>query len=584
MADFILCRGPASARLARRLQGRLAAAGLSFTLLMEESAYTLLWRTGAEAPQESFWQQVADSWILRSGLFSHRAKAGAAGLAAFLEAFDEAAPGLAETRGQFCLVFKKAERLYLSCDALGTNKIYHNQDQTLFSNLFIAAAEGLANPGLDLQGCYEYVWNGVPSGQRSFFSDLLTLPPANFLMIAPRQPPRLLSLPALALAEDRAAPGETMAAAAGRHLGRLRRLIAGYREAFGDRVNLLFSGGYDSRLLLGLLLEAGLRPRITVYGGAGDRDCRIARQVAEGEGLAFRRVDKSRGPPRAPENPGEELDPGEELLRNYAAFDGWKVTGLFDNGADRADRRAQVADGAAKMNGSLGEIYRNFFYLPDRPYKARDLIWSFYGRNDPRACTARFDLVAYEAELAGALAEAVGARGPWLTRRQVELAYPLFRGRYWTARDVPINQGFGPYLTPFMEPAVIKGTCDLKIAWKSHGRFEGEMIRQLSGRLAAYPSVYGHGFDRPPPLAVVLRAQASYRRPAFVRRFSYRLRQGRPSPRPSYLAPERLAAVMDPAFPYMRALFRLERIHDEEVLNRIATLEFLCQRYQAREP
>ncbi len=88
MADFVLCRGLASAQLARRMQGRLAAAGLSFAPLMEESANTLLWRTGAEAPQESFWRETADSWILRSGLFSHRAKAGAAGLESFFDAFD----------------------------------------------------------------------------------------------------------------------------------------------------------------------------------------------------------------------------------------------------------------------------------------------------------------------------------------------------------------------------------------------------------------------------------------------------------------------------------------------------------------
>ena len=88
----------------------------------------------------------------------------------------------------------------------------------------------------------------------------------------------------------------------------------------------------------------------------------------------------------------------------------------------------------------------------------------------PRAVTARFDAETYKEAIARAIMTALGTDDPRLTRRQVELVYPLFRGRYWTAREVPLNQGFGPYLTPFMEPAVIKGTPDWKIAWKSHGR------------------------------------------------------------------------------------------------------------------
>ena len=108
------------------------------------------------------------------------------------------------------------------------------------------------------------------------------------------------------------------------------------------------------------------------------------------------------------------------------------------------------------------------------------------------------------------------------------------------------------------------------------------MIAQLSPRLAAYPSVYGRPFDRPPSWLARVRAQASYRRPLLLRRLSYRLQQRKPGPMPPYLSAAHLAAVMEPGFPYMRALFKPERVADEEAFNRIATLEFLCQRYQAR--
>jgi asparagine synthase (glutamine-hydrolysing) len=576
MADFALCRGRDAGALARRLLTRLERAGLSFAMLLEDEGSRLLWRCPGEPTQDAFWQQDADNWILRSGLFSHGGAAGAQALQSFFAAFDPAAPDLAGTRGQFTLVLRKAGRLCLLGDALGCNKIYCSDDGRLFSNLFIGVAEGLEAPRLDAQGCYEYVWNGVAGGERSFFCELKSLPPGEATIIADGSGPQQASLPALGLDEDEAEPGETMTAAAARQCERLQALTAVNRRAFGDRVNLLFSGGFDSRLLLALLLDAGMRPRLTVYGRPGDLDRQIAEQVARAEGLDFNPVDKS----QVATPPAETFR--DTLLADYAAFDGWRVTGLFDSGADRLDREAQVAGGRAKMNGSLGEIHRNFFYLPDRPFSARQLVQSFYARYDPRAMTERFDASAYENAIARAIMAAVGASESRLTRRQVELAYPLFRGRYWTAREVPLNQSFGLYLTPFMEPAVIKGTPDWEVAWKNHGLIEAAMIAHLSPRLAAHPSVYERPFDRPPSWSERLRAQASFRRPIWLRRLSYRMQQRRPAPRPAFLSPGHLASVMEPGFPYMRALFRPDSIADAEAFNRVATLEFLAQRYHAR--
>ncbi len=578
MADFLLCRGPEAGALVSRMRDRLGRAGLSFTPLQEDGEISLLWRHGGEAAEDSFWQQDADNWILRSGLFGHRAKAGAGGLESFFAAFDPSAPDLSETRGQFTLVIRKAGRLYLLSDALGTNKIYHDRDQRLFSNLFTDVAEGLEAPSLDPQGCYEYVWNGVPSGDRSFFRELRNLPAGRMAVIEGSESPRQVSLPPLALDEDEGATGETLDEAAARQSDRLLALTEENRQAFGERINLLFSGGYDSRLLLALLLASGIRPRLTVYGRPGDLDREIAGQVAKGEGLDFNPVDKSQVATPPPEAFRDTV------LADYAAFDAWRVTGLFESGADRLDRQAQVAGGWAKMNGSLGEIYRNFFYLPDRPYTAHQVVQAFYSRYDPRVTTARFDAEAYETATAETIMAALGTNDPRLTRRQVELVYPLYRGRYWTAREVPLNQGFGPYLTPFMEPAAIKGAPDWKIAWKNHGWIEAAMIARLSPRLAAYPSVYGRPFDRSPSWLDRLRAQTSYRRPLLLRRFSYRLQQGKPDTMPAFLSPAHLAAVMAPGFPYLRALFKPERIADPDVFNRVATLEFLAQRYQAREP
>src|SRR3546814_5983022 len=99
------------------------------------------------------------------------------------------------------------------------------------------------------------------------------------------------------------------------------------------------------------------------------------------------------------------------------------------------------------------------------------------------------------------------------------------------------------------------------------------MIARLAPRLAAYPSVYGRPFDRAPTLSERLRAEASYRRPLWLRRLSYRLQQRQAGALPYFLSPDRLASVMEAGFPYLRALFRPERIVDPEAFNRMRSEE-----------
>ena len=70
-------------------------------------------------------------------------------------------------------------------------------------------------------------------------------------------------------------------------------------------------------------------------------------------------------------------------------------------------------------------------------------------------------------------------------------------------------------------------------------------------------------------------------RPVWLRRLSYRIQHRKRGVLPPYLSDTHLAAAMEADFPYMRALFKPEKVADEAAFNRIATLEFLCERYHA---
>ena len=571
MSLFVLCRGPRAGALADKVRGRLGALGLPLETLDATTAGTVLHRRSADDGTADYLAGPDGDFILKTGMFSYRSRAGREALSDFLADFDLEAPSLEGTLGQFTLLLCKGGRTALLTDALGVNKVYHNQDFTVLSNAFVGVAESLDGAVVDRQGCYEYAWNGTAFGGRTFLDNVVTLPFGRLALLSGADGIELRGLPAPTVRESTATVC-SFDALVELHLSRLRALMAAYHASFGDGINLSLSGGYDSRLLLALLIEAGIRPRAFVYGSPGRHESEIVRRIAEGESIEFELVDKSTHPRIPPEGYADHL------RRNYGLFDGWKVYGLFDGGADVPDRRMRVAGGRTLMNGSLGEVYRNFFYLSGRRFDVRELVWSFYARYAPKFCTALFDPRAYELGVAEAILAALGGEQARLARESIELVYPLFRGRYWTGRDVAINQGFGPCLFPFLEPSVIVGTCDIPISFKDFGRFESAMIRRISPRIAAYPSSYGHSFGDDPPLAYRAKMQLTHRRPPILRRYSYRLQQTRHQAWPYFLAPDYLSEVIDPGFPFMARYFRVARIADPAVYNRVATMEYVCQR------
>jgi asparagine synthase (glutamine-hydrolysing) len=281
-------------------------------------------------------------------------------------------------------------------------------------------------------------------------------------------------------------------------------------------------------------------------------------------------------------------DPGafvEAVQRDLVAFDGWKVEhGLFDFGIDRNDRLARHLDDQVPLNGSLGEIYRNFSYMPDRRSSTGAVVSTFYSPYDPTAFTSRFDEQQYRAAMQAAMRDAVGAQGDTLMRDQVEELYPKFRGRFWTGRDAQINQRFGTMFFPYLEHSAISNTARMPIRYKDLGYLQGRMIARVNPRLAGYPSDYGFPLDGPRPLKYRMKTFLSTQRPAALRKLSFRLKNQVRQPLGGPLSPTYLSRVIDLGFPIMRYLFRLDHVNSAQQYGLIATLEYLGQRYDLRVP
>jgi hypothetical protein len=509
--------------------------------------------------------QMGSEFAACTGIFFYRGKRLEAGLESLLHDFDGRCFPWVDCRGHYAVILFKAGRLWLASDELGAYKIYRNLEGTLFSSSFSAVRATLPVAIPDVQGIYEYAFNGATFGEKTLLQNVRQQRVGVLYGLTDSGPPKPSSPDARAAAWAHSSVED----AADDYAERLRALFRTYVSSQRSFRTAL-SGGYDSRLILALLLDAGMDPGLYVYGTEHDPDVVVAKEIARGEGLRLRHVDKG-------QLQGDRKGSPE---RAWARFDSWKVDGLFDAGIDDEDRKERAL-GADVLNGSGGECFRNFFYLRDGRFSPEEIVWSFYSQYDPSQVTSRFRPADYTSELAQDMRLALPGepRDEKLNRAQVEALYPLFRVRYWTGRDVGLNQRFGPLLFPFLEPSVFSGTERLAISFKDHGRLEALILRKVSARLARYVSSYGFPFSKDPPLRYRLKMALTLWRPPYLRQFSYRVRaRFRPlRSRPQWFFEALEAAHLNSRLPVMNEFFRVGQISDIDVLNRVATVELVLR-------
>jgi asparagine synthase (glutamine-hydrolysing) len=255
--------------------------------------------------------------------------------------------------------------------------------------------------------------------------------------------------------------------------------------------------------------------------------------------------------------------------------------GLFDNGGHAAARDARHRDGALAASGGCGEVYRNFFYLPDRPLTASAVTRSFFARFDHRDASEAFDetafLLATEDKILAAI-QRQGDRLP-LPRCAVEEIYPRVRGRALFGREISLEARYGAYMMPFLDHLVAGEAVALPLALKGTGVFEALLLNAVDPALARHPSVYGHHFAAPPGIRHRLSEWLTCIRPIWLRQRSYAIQRRLRSMSDEHggiFSPEFMGRVIDFGFPAMRPYFRVERITDRGLWRRVACMEYLA--------
>jgi asparagine synthase (glutamine-hydrolysing) len=395
-------------------------------------------------------------------------------------------------RGNFALFLRAGDRCLLFNDLLGLVRVYASADGLFYSTSWLATCAYTGRAKLHEAAAIEYVLLGASHSTQTVAQGVTSLPLAHGFDLVQRCPvPRLRDdawLESRVPASFELAVDEIHA-----HLQVVFRETA---SAFPGRVRAALSGGFDSRLIVGGLLACKIVPELFVYGAPQSLDATVACAVADSEGIPLQVIDKQ---VLERELPAPNL---ERLVRNGLFFDGLPNDGIYDSGVDANTRMDQTTEGRLALNGGGGEIFRNYFHLPDRPFRAIDIVRSFYRGFSPGVFRRRDELSAYKGRLASSIERTLGggnpANGRMLRRTQIELVYPLFRCHYWMAVNNSVAVRHGYYTTPLVDLKAIQLACRLPLAWKNAGRLESRLITRFHHGVADQSSEYDFRFSDGP--------------------------------------------------------------------------------------
>jgi hypothetical protein len=522
--------------------------------------------------------QAGEDFAMAAGTLAYNSLMGPAALRKLLTDCVPPRFDWSKLTGQFVLLMHRQGRTFLTTDYFGAFHLYHDADMRLFSTSLLAAALTLPRVTFDRQGLYEYALQASVLGDDTVLSELKRLGPTYIVE---------LTTPAASIHPvSKPLPGRPTAAPLAMRIAShgqlLRQTIAEHVRHFGNRVQCPLSGGLDSRLLLGVLRSLGCRPHVYVYGPANSPDVQIARQIGKVEGFEVEWIEKDRCRDIGPD------EFAEQVARNFQDNDGLPDFGaIFDAGGSSYALHARHRDGALAVSGGCGEIYRNFFFLPNRRLSAAAVTDSFFARFDRRDTTGEFEVRRYVERIKDKILDALGRLGDCspLPRSVVEQIYPRVRCRSLFGREICIDARYSPYLMPFLDHRIVSEAMTLPIRLKRAGLFEAQLLNSIDPSLASRPSAYGHDFTNPPSFWHRFDEWATSIRPIWLRKKSYVIQRRLwllADQHGSLFSPEYMGRVIDLEFPAMRRFFRIENVTDRGLLQRIACLEYFARHLGTR--
>ncbi len=424
-----------------------------------------------------------DEFIISTGTLIYDDKVGYDALSKLYRDFSADGELIYEVIGNYCIIIYRNGKLFISSDFAGVYHIYCNQSKSVISNSFLAVFKSLSEKTISVQELYEYILNGAFFANNTYIKEIELLDSKNMLQLTPK----LETIPKTAKFES-----FTNNYSIQEYLYMVSEDLMKYfkilKGCFNNNICSALSGGRDSRLMFALMRKVGIKPYLYVYGDESSMDVKIARLIAKGEGINIDVTNKDLFQKYEP------IEYREILKKEFYFDDGIGYLGSFDNGADLHTRIDRVKRGQLQLNAGSGEIYRNYWTLPDKSIKVREFLKAKYDLNNYTICTNYFEKEIYFNQLEKKVKFILDINKDKINRQQVEILLPYFHSKYSQGQNCTISNQLSYALLPYFEPRFTMQSFDIPFKYKNYGVFNAELIKLIDPDLAKYTSQYGFNF------------------------------------------------------------------------------------------
>lgn len=388
--------------------------------------------------------------------------------------------------GQFACLFLAADSpsLTLITDSNSILPVYFRTDLPMLSTSFLSLLRPSDQAGLDLEAVAENVLLGYQTGAKTWAPSVRRLTPSN-----QRPIDRCMRLPlGDPRPEDDSKRGfseevEYQVQGVKSHVDALRGILASGSPLLG------VSSGYDSRLLLGVLLAADIEQlELFTFHKPGAADQKLATMI----GAAVNH------PVRIELGTGASPDLRRMARDAFFAFDGQVnfLSQLLRPEYTHAFREKLFGKSAIQLSGVGGEIFRSFQGTPRMPIPFQRWVESvvFSGNSLDSVTDSRLRTRIKEGMMQY-LRTQLSVREKGVGRQTQHAFYRDVFLRDWHGIRNGAENRFGHYLPVFLDRGV---SVRSRTSVRHHGyggRFQAAMISRVKRELADLPSGYGHSFS-----------------------------------------------------------------------------------------
>jgi hypothetical protein len=506
-------------------------------------------------------------FIIATGTMIYNRQTGPNALKALFQDFSVTRQEfLSRILGNYGLIIYKEKKLFVSNSPIGLYRVYCDQSKKFISSSLLAVLKLLKSWSIQDQELYEYFFDGAFYGDKTLIKEIDLFNTRTIYQLTPEVTniPKVLKFRRL-----KSGSLNEMAQEACSDLIDYNKII---QSNFGNSVCAALTGGLDTRLMLGFLRKAGIEPYLYVYGDKNSVDIRIARMVAEGEGLKLDVEEKTKFPQM------KKDDYPDFLEKQFNIVDGLGNYGIFDNGSDMITRIKRIQKGQLQLNGACYGVQRPWYAVPDRPLSINSLIKAKHDRGDYSMCR-NFNKSEYFINLGKKIKQILNIDRDWVERRESEMLTVDLRTKYWTGFNHMINNQLADALVPCEDPQFIYMTIDVPFKYRYLGVLQAAMLNLVDPALAKYTSQYGFSYSDYDkiPSKVKLKNYLQFHTPTrlipYIR--AHYWEQEHKGHLPYYLKKEYLDTIFPSSDFEMQKYVDIDKISDPSMLSRVLSAELL---------